>query len=118
MKNAIFVILSFIFTTCNPDNKFNKIQWLEHSDIEQYPNRNRMVNDLMSNHKLKGLSYKQITDLIGEPEKNITGENNEIYYQILTEYGSDIDPVHTKTLILILDNDSTITDFKIDEGKK
>jgi hypothetical protein len=118
MKFSIILLLSLILTACNTDEKFDKTKWLVQSDIGQYPNRNSMINDLLNNHHLKGLSYKKLIDLIGEPAKNMTGENNEIYYQILTEYGSDIDPVNTKTLIIKLNNDSTIGDFKIDEWKK
>jgi len=117
MKYIIVVVL-LILASCNSEKKFDKIQWLEYSDLGQYPKRNGMVNDLLEKHKIKGLSFVQVVELIGEPEKNFTGENNEIYYQILTEYGSDIDPVHTKTLILKLDKDSTITGFKVDEWKK
>ena len=117
MKYIILMVI-LILVSCNSDKKFDKIQWLECSDLGQYPKRNRLVNDLLENHKIKGLSYKQVIDLIGEPEKNITGENNEIHYQILIEYGSDIDPIYTKTLILKLDKDSSITSFKVNEWKK
>ena len=100
------------------DKKFDKTSWTKQSDIGTYPFRNRIYNDLLTNYKLKGISYKQLVDLIGEPEKNFTGELNEIYYEILTDFGSDIDPIKTKTLIFKLGSDSTIVDFKIKEWKK
>lgn len=33
-----------------------------------YEYRESMVNDLMNNNLEKGMTYKQMTDLIGEPE--------------------------------------------------
>lgn len=77
-----------------------------------------MYKDLLTNYKLKGISYKQLVNLIGEPGKDFSGEPNEIYYEILTDYGFDIDPVKSKTLIFKFDSDSIIVDFELKEWKK
>jgi len=118
MKLLNIILLFLILTACERDRKFDKTIWLKQSDVHQYPYRNSMCEDLVKNHKLRGLSYKQLVNLIGEPEKSIIDEPNSIYYEILTEYGSDIDPIKTKTLIFKLNSDSTILDFKIEEWKK
>lgn len=118
MKFLNIILLFLLLTACDKDRKFEKTLWLNQSDVRQYPYRNNMCEDLVKNHKLRGLSYKQLVNLIGEPEKTIIDEPNSIYYEILTEYGSDIDPIKTKTLIFKLNSDSTILDFKIEEWKK
>ena len=97
MLTAIFLLLFGLLTSCNNDITFEKNGWQQKDDLGFYPNRNKMLNDLTINHNLKGLSYKKIIELIGEPEKNITA-NNSIFYNIITDYGHDIDPVYSKTL--------------------
>ena len=82
-----------------------------------YPNRDKMLNDLIKNHKLKGLTYRQLVEQIGEPEQNVSGDSNTVYYNIVTDYGHDIDPIYSKTLQLGFDKDSIIIDFKIIETK-
>ena len=77
-----------------------------------------MLEDLLTNYKLKGLSYRELIDLIGEPIKNWNGENGEIFYPITTDYGYDIDPLYTKTLTFKLNTDSIVTEFKVVEWKK
>ena len=84
----------------------------------EYPYRRAMLKDLMTNYKLKGLSYKELVDLIGEPQKNLIGDSDEIYYPVFEDYGSDIDPVHTIDLAIKLNKDSVVTDFRVDEWKK
>lgn len=74
-----------------------------------------MLDDLTKNQKLKGLTYRELIDKIGEPQKNVTGDSNTIYYNVVTDYGHDIDPIYCKTLEFRFDNDSIITDFKINE---
>ena len=118
MKFLSIFLLFLLLTACNWNKKFDKTLWINRSDIGTHPYRNRMYKDLLANHKLKGISYKNLVDLIGEPEKEYSDEPNEIYYEILTDYGFDIDPVKTKTLIFRLNSDSTIIDFKIEEWKK
>ena len=85
-------------------------------DVGSYPNRDNMLNDLIHNQKLKGLTYKQLIDKIGEPEKN-AGDITIVYYDILTDYGYDIDPVYIKTLDFKLDKDSIVSDFRVNEIK-
>jgi len=113
--NSIFILLILFETACN-EIKIDKSKWLCKEDIE-YPYRKTMLKDLTTNYKIKGLSYKQLIGLLGEPG-NIIGNNNEAYYPIMQEYGSDIDPIHTINLSIRFSQDSIVTDFKIDEWKK
>ena len=86
----------------------------------EYPYRKSMLKDLTTNHQLKGLTYKQLIDLIGEPQKNLVGKSDEIYYPITTEYGHPTlspDSVGSITLAFKLNKDSIVTDFRIDKWK-
>lgn len=109
--------ICFLLVSCKDNIPFDKAGWTIQGDIGLYPNRDKMLDDLIKRHNLKGLTCQQLIDKIGEPEKNIVAEKNTICYAIVTEYGHDIDPVYTKTLEFKLDNDSMITDFKINETK-
>lgn len=53
MKYTIILILLFIFISCTTDKKFDKIQWLEKTDLGQYPKRNSILSDLLINYKAK-----------------------------------------------------------------
>jgi hypothetical protein len=112
------LIISVSVFSCKGEIKFDRAQCIVQDEIGQYQYRNQMLNDLMSTHKLKGLSFHELTELLGQPEKNMKGDSNEIYYSIVTDYGHDIDPIHTKNLAIKIGNNSTVTDFRVDEWMK
>jgi outer membrane protein assembly factor BamE (lipoprotein component of BamABCDE complex) len=120
MKRLTITILicCFLHTGCNHNIPFDKAGWTIQNDTGLYPNRDRMLDDLIKNQQLKGLTYRQLIDKIGEPEKNLTGDSNTIYYNIITDYGSDIDPVYNKTLAIKFDGDGIVKDLKINETKQ
>lgn len=91
-KFKIVFILIIICFSCKNEIKFNKVDWLKSSD-GFYLNRDKMINDLTLNHKLIGLSKIELVELLGEPENYSNVEPNSIYYNIVTDYGFDIDPV-------------------------
>lgn len=95
--------------------KFDRNKWNDKNDWD-YPYRDAMADDLMKHHKLKGLSFKQLKDLLGAPE-NFT-DADSIYYQLIMDYGWDIDPVHTKYLVFKLNKDSVVTGFRINEWER
>ena len=118
MKTFIILFVSIFFASCNANEKFDKAKWQEQGDLKIYTYRKSMLNDLTENYKLTGLSYKQLINLIGEPENYNDKEKDIVYYDIETDYGNDIDPVYTKTLQLKLTKDSTVESFVIKEWKK
>lgn len=98
--------------------KFDKLGWNTYGDgIPCPPLRERMLEDLLKNHKLIGLSYRQLIDKLGEPPKCDICESNRISYEIVVDYGYDIDPVFIKTLDFYYNKDSLITDWTINEIK-
>jgi hypothetical protein len=94
--------------------KFDKGKWLTKDDME-FPYRNKMLKDLTTHYKLVGLKYNEIINLFGEPNYH---DSNSVVYQVIEDYGSDIDPIYTKNLNFKFNKDSIITAFKIEEWKK
>ena len=117
MKFTIITIFALLVVACNQTQKFDKSAWREKGDLNIYPNRDKMSKDLMNHHQLKGLTYKQIIDLLGEPEKYSDEEPNTATYNIVTDYGKDIDPVYIKNLEVKFSTDSIATDVNIKEIK-
>ncbi|WP_298393071.1 hypothetical protein [Flavobacterium sp.] len=76
-----------------------------------------MINDLTLNHKLIGLSKIELVELLGEPENYSNVEPNSIYYNIVTDYGFDIDPVYIKNLKIEFNQSNQVKSFKIEETK-
>ena len=75
-----------------------------------------MLNDLVKNHKLKGLTYQQLIDSLGAPG-NFSDNDDTVRYEIVTRFESDIDPTSGKNLNLTLGADSIVTSYKISEWK-
>ena len=117
MKIPVFITIAIFVCSCNSDRKFDKTAWQQRGDLGIYPEREKMLKDLMNNHQLKGLKYNQIIDLLGEPENYSDEEPNTITYNIVTDYGRDIDPVFIKNLEVKFSSDSILTDVNINEIK-
>jgi len=111
---AIFVglLLTMACNSIGVNDKFNKSKWIAKDDMD-YSMRESILNDLLSNHQLKGLTYKQLIDSLGEPA-NYGNDKDSIYYDIVVNYGY-LDPKSGKYLALGLSKDSIVTGFKVVE---
>ena len=106
-----FLLLSNIFSCENHATKFDKILWDKKEDIF-FDNRKDIVNDLMKNHLRRGMHYKQVIQLIGEPQYK--QDSTEISYEISVEFGRlDIDPIKSSSLVLQF-NDSLLQTFHLE----
>ncbi|WP_207427639.1 hypothetical protein [Pedobacter sp. SYSU D00535] len=74
-----------------------------------------MIEDLTKNHTLLGLKNSELTGLLGPPDIE---QDLNIGYYLEVDYGSDIDPVSTKTLSFSLNSDSTVKHYRIEEWNK
>jgi hypothetical protein len=117
LKLIVLAISLLSILSCNQNRNFDKSAWGEKGDLGIYPNRDEMLKDLMNNHQLKGLTYRQLVDLLGEPENYSDAEPNVAYYNVVTDYGRDIDPVYIKNLEVKFGCDSIVTDVNINEIK-
>jgi hypothetical protein len=96
--------------------KFDKERWSEREDPAfPSPDRTRMLADLTSHYKLKGIKYADLVQLLGHPDLN---DSNSLGYKIVEEYGRDIDPVYTRNLEFTFSKDSVITSFEVHEWRK
>jgi hypothetical protein len=98
-KLYIIFCFAFISTLISCNKKFDKAGWNysegeDVGDLKEYPNRDKMVKDLLENHPIKGLTALKVFDLLGETEI----KEDKAIYVILNDFGSDIDPVRTKYL--------------------
>lgn len=101
---------------CTQRMDFDKEKWKEKDDLV-YKYRDAMLQDLTTNYKLVGLSYNQLTDLLGNPESYTNTNSKEVYYLVVEDYGWDIDPVYLKHLVFTINQDSVVINFKIKEHK-
>ncbi len=117
------LLLSLCLASCDQSKPFEKDGWQKKFDGD-YPNRDAMVQDLLDNHKLTGLTTRSITELLGEEnrtdlvERPKTERRNYMTYQVLEDFGWDIDPVHTKYLVLEFNDDSVVTNTELLEWKQ
>jgi hypothetical protein len=112
MKRALYCILVFLLFSCH--QKFNKRLWEYRDDLGMYPYRKGMLDDVLKTVTIKGRSYSQIVSSLGES----TGlQDGKLYYNIVIDYGSDIDPVYGKDLIILFNNNSIATGYEVKEWR-
>lgn len=113
--NLIYLLLIFIaITSCNNADKFDRQKWSS-GDGLNYPLRDNIVDDLLKNHQLKGLTYRQVIDSLGSPQNRDT---LTLSYQILDnsfDYHRSKKPIHKKNLVLHFNKDSVVTNAEIYE---
>lgn len=111
---SLFILLLFIQVSCS-NQKFDKNAWCEREDSVFPPSlRPYMLDDLITNNKLVGLTYNELIARLGMPDNKDT---NIVSYAIVVEYGTDIDPVYTKDLEFTISKDSLIMSLRIRESK-
>jgi hypothetical protein len=110
----IALIISISILSC--EKKFEKVGWS--SSIEPHfppADREKMLDDLLLNYQLVGMKYSDVTYLLGNPDY---ADTSHLIYEIVIDYGYDIDPVYTKDLLLFITRDSIIRSIEIKEWKK
>jgi outer membrane protein assembly factor BamE (lipoprotein component of BamABCDE complex) len=117
IKKSSFLVLAGIFlilamTGCK-GGKFDREKW-SYGDGLDYPLRNQIVDDLVANHHIKGLTFRQVIDSLGSPQRR---DSLKFTYQIEDNsynYGKK-QPVHKKNLIVYFSKDSIAVKFEIYE---
>lgn len=115
----LFIISFFALSlfSCQSHKKFDKLKWAEVADLMTFPNRKFMIKNLLENYQLKGKKYADIVNLLGKPQSKLDS-NLKVSYDIDVDYGSDIDPIYSKTLSILFDKDTVVNSFEIHEWKK
>ena len=114
MRIILTIGIALILTT-SCQERFDSEKWKIEGDLKSYPFREAMLDDIIKNKKFIGLNSIQIRESLGQPNRI---EDGYIFYSITTDYGSDIDPVDTKDLILTVDKDSIIVNVRVIEWRK
>lgn len=107
------IIALATLTGCGRGSKFDRQKWA-YTDGLEYSLRNNIVDDLMKNHHIKGLTYKQVIDSLGSPQRR---DSLKFTYQILDnsfEYQRK-KPIHKKSLIVYFGKDSIANRFEVYE---
>jgi hypothetical protein len=108
-----FILLIITLSGCEiKKEKFTTKGWDSGDGIE-FPKRNGMLDDLLATHKLKGLTYKQALGLLKYPQR--TGLTDRSFEYEITRKMDGIDTVYAKSLVLYLNKDSVVSDYKIIE---
>jgi hypothetical protein len=118
IKNSTLKILigltSFLtIVGCSNASQFNREKW-SYGDGLEYPLRNEIVDDLIANHHIKGLTFKQVIDSLGSPQRR---DSLKFTYQI-QDNSFDFarkKPAHKKSLIVYFNKDSVVVKFEIYE---
>ena len=96
---------------------FERNGWLEKVDGIIYPNRERMLNDLLTRHKLIGLTTQELRNLLG-PYDTWHSEQPDLVCYTIDTYMGTIDPVYIKTLLFAISHDSVVVDARIHVWEK
>jgi len=91
-------------TSCGNGSKFTRQKW-HYGDGLDFPLRNDILEDLLQNHHIKGLNYRQVIDSLGSPQRR---DSLKFTYQIIDnsyEFGQK-SPIHKKNLIIYFSKDS------------
>jgi hypothetical protein len=108
----VIATITLLISGCGRTEKFTRQGWDDGDGLE-FPRRIGMVDDLLKTHKLKGLTYKQVTALLHEPQRN-SYKDRSFHYEIIRKMDG-IDTVYTKNLVFYLSKDSIVTDVKVTE---
>lgn len=120
MERRRLIIICFIVllsSACGVRGmKFDKNKWNEKDDMF-YAYRENMVDDLMENHLKKGMTYREVEELLGKSDNFQNEPPNTIGYEIMVDYGWNIDPQNGKTLYIEFTKDSTLKSMRLEKWK-
>jgi hypothetical protein len=124
-KRILFLLLSVLAikacqkkVECVTKLKFDKSLWLMNQQKDCYRDREKMLYDLLDNHKIKGLKFSEIEKLLGRAEIESTSHSKYIIYTITTKKDSTIEQKYSKELIIFLDRDSIAQSFMVAKRNK
>ncbi len=110
-KRNILLLSLLFFIACKSiqhEKKFDETQWAVKNET-RYPHRDEMLNDLMEHHDLHGVKKDSVLIMLGAPDRS---DNGYLFYEISRQQLGII-TLHTKTLVIKLNADSTVQWLKI-----
>lgn len=117
MRRTAFILflMGILCTLASCKERFNSARWKVEEDLRTFPHREAMVEDILASRTLLGLPYSQVIDSLGPPSGVI---DNKMYYSIEVDYGTDVDPVYTRDLVVVFNTDSLATDVTTEEWEQ
>ncbi|MEO8949965.1 MAG: hypothetical protein ABI308_16240 [Mucilaginibacter sp.] len=115
-KTVILVTVVFtVLTACsNHQVKFDKEKWNAGDGIS-YSMRDNVLTDLVTNYKLKGMTYKDVIRLLGKPDDTAALKTSYEIINTAHEYNPKLKPTYKKSLEFYFSKDSVVTSFKVYE---
>jgi hypothetical protein len=104
-----FLFFTLLFASCT--QPFTSSGWRLVYDFG-HPNREEMVDDLIAHHLHAGMRYQEVDSLLGPPEGRIGTPLTKTSYDVVVNYGSDIDPVDVSYLALQW-KDSVLVEYRV-----
>jgi hypothetical protein len=117
-KQIILTLLLGLFIACESGNKFDTASWQEKDSHGNYSNRGTMLDKLLKDIPLKGLSYRQLINLLGEPSDVLKGQPEVLYYLIEMILRPGDEPDYIKSLAIQVNADSIVIKVNIIETGK
>lgn len=117
LKVIILLISIFLISCKQKQVKFEQNKWKTRNDID-YNHRELMIQDLKQNYLKPEMKYNDVEKLLGENYNERSEDSIQLQYEIYTDFGTDIDPVETKTFIVNFNSDSVFINAKIDHWSK
>ena len=104
---AIGVLLLTAITGCTRGVKFDKEKWNDGNGIS-YNMRDNVLQDLVDNHHLKGMHYKDVIRLLGKPNDTATLKTSYEIINTQSEYNPKNNPIYRKNLEFYFNKDSVV----------
>jgi opacity protein-like surface antigen len=113
----ILFTLILSITSCLKKTEFNKEKWNKRNSMGYHFYRDEMLDNLLKTQELKGKNLNELKNIFGIVEVDTFDNLSYINFNIVTDFGFDIDPVYTKDLILEL-NDSIVQKVRVEIWNK
>ncbi len=110
---SVCLLASALISGCHQTQKFDREKWNSGDGLD-YPMRDDIVDDLVQNHKLKGLKYWGVIHLLKYPQSR---DSVSFSYQIISTYTNTFKHNHVKNLVLYMGKDSIINRVEIYDNK-
>lgn len=108
-RHTFLLLLVALLFACGSDLRFNREGWKERGDLGQHVNRERMLDDLLDNHRLDGASQAEILELLGAPSGY---DRDEMWYLVAVKVMNG-DTNEVSNLVLFMDADSAILSHEV-----
>lgn len=104
---TIIVLSALLLFGCSSSGAFDRDRW-ENADLSTRE-RVEMMDELLSQHPLKGLSRSEVVELLGEPTPTDKWDHWDMIYVLgPTEYM----PIDHEWLVIKLDETGRVSDFE------